>query len=163
VSSASDTDAAIEARSTVLRGRARTSSIDRLHARRGIALGLRRLSVGFVKRLVAMGIHAMEYRAPDAEATTHLLAVARSSEAVRARHQSIAFMPAIRLIKYKACLFALPSPSSTNGPQAHFTRGATPHQDNKPTAERTMLDGGLRGRWVEQGQMMMVDWWAWEP
>ena len=32
-----------------------------------------------------------------------------------------------------------------------------------PTAERTMLDGGLRGRWVEQGRMMLVDWWAWEP
>ena len=26
-----------------------------------------------------------------------------------------------------------------------------------------MLDGGLRGRWVEQGRMMLVDWWAWEP
>ena len=73
-----------------MRGPARA----RLFGCLAVCLSNRRLSVGFVKRLGAMGIHAMEYRAPDAEATTHLLAVARSSEAVRARHQSIAFMQA---------------------------------------------------------------------
>jgi len=80
---------------------------------------------------------------------------------VRARHQSIAFLPGGRLIKQKR-LASLPfhRPHPQTGHRPILRAMETPVQNDKPTAERTMLDGGLRGRWDVQGQMMKVDWWA---